>query len=306
MQAWCAVIPAGPKLGPAESACGLQVRFFAEGSPDGRKGGGKGRKGGGKGGGGKGGGKGRGGGKGGAPENLITYSSSVTEEDKKYFPTEADFVMKPLKPAKTRPSDLKTELLRGMDEEDKKLVLDIAIPHNPANPLIQRDAFINSETIMARRVNKVTKGGRTEKFSLLVAVGDGKGLLGIGQAKGISFFDARSRAVRRAMRSMFYVDRFEDRTVFHEMEAKTQASKVIIMPAPEGHGVRANATAGALCRMAGIRDIMVKTHGTPNPMAIVAAFQKALEGHNSAEMVALKRGMKVHDVRKAQESSVRR
>ena len=84
---------------------------------------------------------------------------------------------------------------------------------------------------------------------------------------------------------------------FHVVQ-KTQASKVIIMPAPEGHGVRANATAGALCRMAGIRDIMVKTHGTPNPWAIVEAFKKALEDHQTTEMVALKRGMRVHDVSK--------
>jgi len=172
-------------------------------------------------------------------------------------------------------------------------VIDVKIPHNPANPLIRADAYIHSETIMARRVNKVTKGGRTEKFSLLVAVGDGKGLLGVGTAKGISYFDARSRAVRRACRDMFFVDRFQERTVFHQLEAKTQ---VIVMPAPEGHGIRANATAGALCRMAGIKDVMIKTHGTPNPWAIVAAFKKALEHHNSTEMIALKRGMKIHDV----------
>lgn len=190
------------------------------------------------------------------------------------------------------------ELLRGMSAEDRSLVNEVIVPPNPANPLVAAGARLNSETIMARRVNKVTKGGRNEKFSLLVAVGDGNGLLGIGSAKGISYFDARSRAVRRACRDMFFVDRFEERTLFHELEAKTQASKVIIMPAPEGHGVRANATAGALCRMAGIRDIMVKTHGTPNPWAIVEAFKKALEDHQTTEMVALKRGMRVHDVSK--------
>jgi len=68
------------------------------------------------------------------------------------------------------------------------------------------------------------------------------------------------------------------------------------MPAPEGHGVRANATTGALCRMAGIQDIMIKCHGTPNPWAITDAFKKALEAHQTTESVALKRGMRVHDV----------
>merc|ERR1711990_32607 len=127
--------------------------------------------------------------------------------------------MKALKPAKVRPSDIKSELLRGMSEDDKDLVIDVEVPPNPANPLVTADARLISETIVARRVNKVTKGGRTEKFSLLVAVGDGAGLLGIVTAKGISYFDARSRAVRRACRDMFFVDRYQERTLYHELEA---------------------------------------------------------------------------------------
>ena len=41
------------------------------------------------------------------PWPRITYSSSVTEEDKKRFPTKADFEMKPLKPAKVRAADVR-------------------------------------------------------------------------------------------------------------------------------------------------------------------------------------------------------
>ncbi len=60
------------------------------------------------------------------------------------------------------------------------------------------------------------------------------------------------------------------------MEAKINAAKVIIMPAPDGLGVRTNATIAALCRMSGIKDIMVKCHGTPNPWAITMAFIKVM------------------------------
>lgn len=68
------------------------------------------------------------------------------------------------------------------------------------------------------------------------------------------------------------------------------------MPAPAGHGVIANKTAGALCRMVGINDVMIKTHGTPNPWSIVAAMQKALEKMTSPHEVAMVRGMRVHDI----------
>lgn len=49
--------------------------------------------------------------------------------------------------------------------------------------------------------------------------------------------------------------------------------------------------------MAGIQDIMIKTHGTPNPWAIVEAFKKALhvESHQTTETIAWKRGKRVHD-----------
>merc|ERR1712195_325574 len=123
-----------------------------------------------------------------------------------------DFPVRTLKPGTVKKSDLKAEVIR--------------------------------EAIMARRVNKVTTGGRREKFSVLIAVGDGQGLLGVASAKGTSFFDARKRAFRRACRNMWYVDLCDKRTVWHAVEAKTQASKVIIMPAPAGHGVIANKTTG--------------------------------------------------------------
>jgi len=233
----------------------------------------------------------------GAPiEGTVVRSENFPPELVHFDVTEEDFPVRTLKPGAVKRSDIKNELIRGMSEEDKKLVIDVEIPPNPSNPLIVDGAPILSEAIMARRVNKVTRGGRREKFSVLLAVGDGNGLLGVGSAKGTSFFDARKRAFRRACRSMWYLERCEERTVWHEVEAKTQASKVILMPAPSGHGVRANKTAGALCRMAGITDIMIKTHGTPNPWSICAAMEKALQKLRSPQEMAMMRGMRVHDV----------
>jgi len=80
----------------------------------------------------------------------------VTEADKLKFPVKSDFEMKALKTAKVRASDIKSELLRGMSAEDMSLVTDVKVPHNPANPLVTADARLISETIVARRVNKVT------------------------------------------------------------------------------------------------------------------------------------------------------
>merc|ERR1712166_365808 len=228
-------------------------------------------------------------------ENMVR-SENFPPELVHFDVTDDDFPVRTLKPGSVKRSDVKTELIRGLSAEDQELVIEVENPPNHSNPLLAPNAAILSEAIMARRVNKVTKGGKREKFSVLLAVGDGHGLLGTGSAKGASFFDARKRAFRRACRNMRFVDRCEERTVWHEVEAKTQASKVIIMPAPSGHGVRANKTTGALCRMAGITDIMIKTHGSPNPWSIVAAMEKALEKMTSPEEMAMMRGMRVHDI----------
>jgi len=229
-------------------------------------------------------------------EGKVHRSPTFPKELIKFDITDEDFPVGVLTGATVKQSDIKQNMIRNMTAEDKAMLIPIELAPNSGNHLIKDGAKIMSEAIMARRVNKTTKGGRREKFSVLIAVGDGQGLLGVASAKGTSFFDARKRAFRRACRKMWFVDLCEERTVWHMVEAKTQASKVIVMPAPAGHGVIANKTAGALCRMVGITDVMIKTHGTPNPWSIVAAMQKALQKMTNPEEVALVRGMRVHDI----------
>lgn len=52
---------------------------------------------------------------------------------------------------------------------------------------VKQDDGINSKLVAVNRITKVVKGGRIMRFAALVAVGDGKGRVGIGTARPRKF-----------------------------------------------------------------------------------------------------------------------
>ena len=59
-----------------------------------------------------------------------------------------------------------------------------------------RPKQFNEEMIELKRVTKVTKGGRHFRFAATMAVGDGKGLIGLGTGKANEVPDAIKKAVQ--------------------------------------------------------------------------------------------------------------
>ena len=63
-----------------------------------------------------------------------------------------------------------------------------------------------------RFVKQQTGKGKIERIAILIVVGNGKGLLGLGEGKAADFPTALAKAFPQAVRNMDYVERFEDRT----------------------------------------------------------------------------------------------
>ncbi len=98
------------------------------------------------------------------------------------------------------------------------------------------------QVLDVNRTVKVTKGGSLQRFSALVVVGNGEGVVGWAMGKAPEVGAAIDKAYARAARSLFFFERFEGHTIFHETSAKYGRSSVHIAPLPSGSGLKANQT----------------------------------------------------------------
>ena len=153
-----------------------------------------------------------------------------------------------------------------------------------------------SRVITINRVAKVVKGGRRFSFTALVVVGNGDGVVGFATGKGKDVAMAVEKAYSRASRSLVYVERFENSTIFHEQQAKHCKTKIKLMPARAGSGLRCNQIVESICEMAGISDISAKVIGSHHPHNTVRACFEALERIKSPADVAAARGATVYRI----------
>ena len=125
------------------------------------------------------------------------------------------------------------------------------------------------------RVAKVVKGGRRFRFTALVVIGNKKGLVGYGFGKSKEVPDAIKKAVDDAFKNIIKV-KLSGTTVPHDVEAKFNASKILLKPASEGTGVIAGGSTRPVLELAGIQDILTKSLGSNNSSNVVRATIKAL------------------------------
>ncbi|ORZ31163.1 ribosomal protein S5, C-terminal domain-domain-containing protein [Catenaria anguillulae PL171] len=149
-----------------------------------------------------------------------------------------------------------------------------------------------------RRTVKVTKGGKVVSMSALVVVGDGNGSVGYGEGKDAEAPRAVRKATAAAIKNMIAVDRYDERTVLHDLDCKFKSTHIVMRAAPPGFGIRTNPNVHEVCRCAGISDLSAKVMGSRNPINVVKATFLALQKQKTATDLARDRGLRVHDVRK--------
>ena len=127
----------------------------------------------------------------------------------------------------------------------------------------ERKDDLEKKVIAIRRVAHTFAGGKRLRLSVCVVVGDRKGSVGIGSAKGADVMTAEEKAVRRAKKSMTKIY-IKGTTIPHEIFFKKGAAKIFLKPAAPGTGVIAGAAVRAVCEVAGIKDILTKVLGSDN------------------------------------------
>ncbi len=143
--------------------------------------------------------------------------------------------------------------------------------------LIEKVVHIN-------RCAKVVKGGRRFTFSALVVVGDGNGKIGLGYGKAKEVPDAIKKASDRARKVMKSVS-LKDGTIPHEVTGEFDGGVVLLRPASDGTGVIAGGGVRDVLEAVGIKNVLSKSLGSNNDMAMVNATLNALYQLRTAEAI---------------------
>ena len=153
-----------------------------------------------------------------------------------------------------------------------------------------------TETIVnIRRVAKTVKGGRNMRFSVTVVVGDHEGHVGVDLGGRRIIKKKIRKATEDAKKNLIYVPTVGT-TIPHKNIGVFGAGRVILMPAPQGTGVIAGASARTVLEAAGIKDIRAKSVGSNNAGNIAYATLEGLKGLMTVEKVAKLRGKRPEEI----------
>lgn len=159
---------------------------------------------------------------------------------------------------------------------------------------------LSVKTLVLKVVRNQTSKGKINSFYSLVCAGDRNGMLGIGEGKDPEEpSNAILKAHWQAVKNLIKVPRLENRTIFGNIENKYNATVVHLRSAPPGSGLRCNPMIFELAQCAGIKDLSAKVYRSRNKMNVVKCTMAALLKQKTNEQVALERGKKVINLRKA-------
>jgi small subunit ribosomal protein S5 len=146
--------------------------------------------------------------------------------------------------------------------------------------------------IQVRRVTKVVKGGKKLSFRAVVAVGNGKGQVGIGVGKASEVVSAIQKAVSDARKSLITVP-FVGSTIPHQIVGLQGSSRILLKPAAKGTGIIAGGAARSILELAGVGDIFAKSLGSRSPLNVARATVHGLKSMRTFEQAANLRGMSI-------------
>lgn len=158
-----------------------------------------------------------------------------------------------------------------------------------------RNDGIKDFVVKIRRCAAVVKGGRRFSFNALVVVGDERGKVAFGYGKANEVPPAVEKAMKDGQQSLTRTRRVMLRgdTIPHRVMGRSGASRVILIPAGQGTGVKAGPGVREVLQACGIRNILTKVYGSSNPINLVKATVNGLLLLRTREEVERLRGVKL-------------
>ena len=140
------------------------------------------------------------------------------------------------------------------------------------------------KVVHINRCAKVVKGGRRFSFAALVVVGDQKGQVGVGYGKAKEVPECIRKGTEQAKKNLVEIKLRGD-TIPHHVLGEADGGKVLLRPASDGTGVIAGGGCRAVLESVGIKNILSKSLGSNNHLAMVNATMAALQQLRSREQI---------------------
>ncbi|KAJ2254944.1 28S ribosomal protein S5, mitochondrial [Coemansia sp. RSA 451] len=167
--------------------------------------------------------------------------------------------------------------------------LDLNVPYEEFRRLAKK-------TLVVKRTVQMTRLGKLPSMYALVVVGNGNGSAGYGEGKANDAAKAVMFATRNAIKAMNHIPRYDDRTIFHDIEHKFKATKLVLWARRPGFGCRVAPIIHEICECIGIQDLAGKIHGSRNPMNVIKTVFEALKTQRIPSDLAKARGLRLIDV----------
>lgn len=142
----------------------------------------------------------------------------------------------------------------------------------------RKDSNTKRAILSVRRVAKVRDGGKRLSYSVLVALGDAKGRIGLGSGNASEVNIAVEQATLKAKKYMQTVKMHENRTIRHDVSGHYCATTVILRKAMPGRGIVAGKIIKGMMECLGgdTLDIVSKVYGSRNPHNVAKAVMLSL------------------------------
>ncbi len=141
--------------------------------------------------------------------------------------------------------------------------------------------------IPIRMTAKMHSSGRRFRTSALFVVGDGKGIIGVGRGSSVEARTSMEKSLRKAKLSVIKIKKGcgdwqcgcgLEHSIAYKAKGHAGSVRVELMPAPKGVGLVADNETKKLLKLAGVKDIWIKTFGnTSNRINLIYAVFDALK-----------------------------